>query len=296
MEVSSSRARRRHRSSQFVNRLSAIQRPTLLTPDGVSLSLTVDLTPAHFHPRHLAEFERAVRSATIAESRRAYGTYSRIPSLWAAHIAGDGEILNFHGLPTERLDRQQLFSKLATSDLELREKCALIFAWGGMKIDHGKSAFRSFGEWRHDVECIQAGSVSRAEAYAALLARETPGMGPAFFTKLIYFFGRGAAKPGSSFGYIMDQWTARSVNLLAGERMVALSAGVPWPKAQREGARLGKVVAAENSADKYEAFCQFIDCLASRFECAPDFVEEVMFSHGGHSKGRWRIYVLENDV
>ncbi|AXA41368.1 hypothetical protein GGE56_007510 [Rhizobium leguminosarum] len=40
MEVSSSRARRRHRSSQFVNRLSAIQRPTLPTPDGVSLSLT----------------------------------------------------------------------------------------------------------------------------------------------------------------------------------------------------------------------------------------------------------------
>jgi len=35
-----SRARRRHRSSQFVNRLSEIQRPTLPTPDGVSLSLT----------------------------------------------------------------------------------------------------------------------------------------------------------------------------------------------------------------------------------------------------------------
>ncbi|MBB2835851.1 UNVERIFIED_ORG: hypothetical protein GGD51_006037 [Rhizobium esperanzae] len=256
----------------------------------------INLTPTHFHPRHLAEFERAIRSATIAESRRAYGTYSRIPSVWAAHIARDGEILNFQGLPTQRLDRQQLFSNLATSDLELREKCAMIFAWGGMKIDHGKSAFSSFGEWRYDVGRIQVGDVSRSEAYAALNARKTPGMGPAFFTKLIYFFGRCAAKPGSSFGYIMDQWSARSVNLLAGERVIALSAGMPWHKAQRDGARLGKAVTAENGPDKYEAFCQFIDCLASKFECAPDFVEEVMFSHGGNSKGRWRLYVLENDV
>ncbi|MGO7751135.1 hypothetical protein ACC708_12440 [Rhizobium ruizarguesonis] len=219
-----------------------------------------------------------------------------MPSVWAAHIAGHGEMLNFRGLPTERLDRGQLFSKLAASDLELREKCALIFAWGGMKIDHGKSAFGSFGEWRYDVGRIQAGYVSRSQAYAALLARKTPGIGPAFFTKLIYFFGRCAAKPGSSFGYIMDQWSARSVNLLAGEQVIALSAGVPWIKAEREGARLGKAVTAENSADKYEAFCQIIDCLASKFECAPDFVEEVMFSHGGKSKGLWRQYVLQNDI
>ncbi|MGO6781227.1 8-oxoguanine DNA glycosylase OGG fold protein [Rhizobium ruizarguesonis] len=216
--------------------------------------------------------------------------------MWAAHIAGDGEMLNFRGLPTERLDREQLFSKLAASDLELREKCALIFAWGGMKIDHGKSAFASFDEWRYDVKRIQAGEVSRLEAYAALLAKRTPGMGPAFFTKLIYFFGRCAAKSSSSGGYIMDQWTARSVNLLSGEKVVALSSGMHWPKAQIDGVRLGKAVTAENGPDTYEAFCQFIDCLASKFECAPDFVEEVMFSHGGNSKGRWRLYVLENDI
>jgi hypothetical protein len=42
MEVSGSRARRRHRSSQFVNRLSAIQPHALTTPDGVSLPLTID--------------------------------------------------------------------------------------------------------------------------------------------------------------------------------------------------------------------------------------------------------------
>lgn len=216
--------------------------------------------------------------------------------MWGAHIARDGEILNFRQLPTERLDREQLFSKLAASDLELREKCALIFAWGGMKIGHGRSSFRSFGEWRYDVGRIQAGDMSRAEAYAALRARRIPGIGPAFFTKLIYFFGRCPAKPGSPLGYIMDQWTARSVNLLAGERAIALSAGIPWPKAQRNGARLGKAVTAENGPDTYEAFCQFIDCLASKFECPPDFVEEVMFSHGGKSKGRWRLYVLENDI
>ncbi|WP_210264684.1 hypothetical protein, partial [Agrobacterium rubi] len=43
MEVSGSRARRRHRSSPFVNRLSAIQPRPLTTPDGVSFPLTLNL-------------------------------------------------------------------------------------------------------------------------------------------------------------------------------------------------------------------------------------------------------------
>ena len=41
MEVSGSRARRRHRSSPFVNRLSAIQPRALTKPDGVSFPLTI---------------------------------------------------------------------------------------------------------------------------------------------------------------------------------------------------------------------------------------------------------------
>ncbi len=53
MKVSSSRDRRRHRSSQLVDSHYAIAEPALLTPDGVSLPLTL-----HFGSSSLYEWRR----------------------------------------------------------------------------------------------------------------------------------------------------------------------------------------------------------------------------------------------
>ena len=44
------------------------------------------------------------------------------------------------------------------------------------------------------------------------------GVGPAFYTKLIYFLG-------NQEGLIMDQWTAKSVNLLCNNKIIKLDSG-----------------------------------------------------------------------
>lgn len=65
---------------------------------------------------------------------------------------------------------------------------------------------------------LRTGGLSRCEAYRLFLGTGAiPGIGPAFFTKLIYFFS-----PTPDF-YILDQWTAKSVNLLTGNWVVKMS-------------------------------------------------------------------------
>lgn len=93
------------------------------------------------------------------------------------------------------------------------EDCAWItLAWGGMRTDHGRMLKASGIEWIAVCKQIQEGDVSRSETYELFAklkkANKLRGMGPAYFTKLIHFARR------NTKGYILDQWTARSVHVL----------------------------------------------------------------------------------
>ena len=105
-------------------------------------------------------------------------------------------------------------------------------------------------------------------------------MGPAFFTKLIYFFGQKS----DSRGYIMDQWTALSANLLTGRKLVDM-------QIFKGGAR----VSDDNSSDVYNDFCCFIEVLAQELNESSDQAEIRIFSMGGRreKKGKWRTYLNE---
>jgi len=108
-------------------------------------------------------------------------------------------------------------------------------------------------------------------------------MGPAFFTKLIYFFGKSA----TDRGYIMDQWTARSANLLLDTPLVHVIE-----------TRSGSWVSDKNSEEVYEIFCQFIERLSHELNVTTDLAEEIIFSNGNkgrlHTRGAWRDYVLRH--
>ncbi|MGO8047209.1 hypothetical protein ACC713_30385, partial [Rhizobium johnstonii] len=96
--------------SQFVNRLSAIQRPTLLTPDGVSLPLTVQsLFTAKYaaqgkvHGSGLSFFDRnLVNSVNIVFWSPEEGYFESIPCV-SEDLASimDDEIMNMYRLITE---------------------------------------------------------------------------------------------------------------------------------------------------------------------------------------------------
>lgn len=92
-------------------------------------------------------------------------------------------------------------------------------------------------------------------------------------------------------GYIMDQWTSLSVNLLFSRSAHPI---VDLTTAKFKGRRTD-TVSDRNSADDYEAFCLCIDELAENLGIqGPAKAEEWIFSKGGRHPAPWRSHVLAN--
>jgi len=121
------------------------------------------------------------------------------------------------------------------------------------------------------LEKIRGGGLSISESYDLFTGSNTiPYLGPSYFTKLIYFF-----RPRVDV-YIMDQWTAKSVNLLTGRKVVKLSGSSPL---------------RSNSSNDYKDFCKEISHMAQLLGISGDHVEQNLFSSGGKEPEPWRIHV-----
>jgi hypothetical protein len=187
-------------------------------------------------------------------------------------------------LPNSSIGREYLFSMASKIDVNTLTCCVAIFAWGGMRRDHARELLKNYKKWIHIADLIRTQRLSRCESYSLFMEtrgrKDLPGMGPAFFTKLIYFLGRNAP----TRGYIMDQWTARSANLLSGRQLVSL-------------VRVGKAlrVADKNSEKVYDEFCSFIEELSLTLKETPDQAEMRIFSSGGRDSkaGHWRMHVRQ---
>ena len=194
---------------------------------------------------------------------------------WASYFWPDAsalDIINGH------FTRDDLLNADLTDQWSDELYCMAILAWGGKNRDHAKLLFDKKHHWLPIVQNIRKGKITtRQEAYAELKRLQSkgqlPGTGPAFYTKWICFLN-----PYLN-GYIMDQWTAKSVNILSGEIQIKLSAN---------GAVLNS-----NRPEQYEWYCRIIEALADRIKRSPLDTEEALFSYGGYQKGIWRTYVLQ---
>lgn len=186
-----------------------------------------------------------------------------------------------------KISRSEVYAYVADSNNSLANCVITILAWGGMNRKHGVSAMDSWQGWCHIAEAVRAGKLSRKEAYKQFMAARKSGvmdgMGPAYFTKLIFFLAP------AHDGYIMDQWTARSMNLLCCEPVVHLQ---QW---KRSGAKFVSCnVTDNNTASTYETFCLRLERLSAEIGCDdPKKTEELIFSTG-RGKGRWRNYVRKH--
>ena len=189
---------------------------------------------------------------------------------------------------------------LAAADcrsVEVEVVCAAAMAWGGMRLQHGRLLWeKSDGKWLDVARCIRNGKLNRAKAYEGFdelrKGNELPGMGPAFFTKLIYFLTQGKDREGKP-AYIMDRWAASSVNLLTGSNRVLLDGTRTW-KRPKDGLDVSYSFTASdaNTGDDYEAFCTAVDRLAADFCLCVDQVDCALFSEREHGRpGTWRKYV-----
>ena len=199
----------------------------------------------------------------------------RVPSRWFNNL---GLSFDINGLSSNGLKREDLFTLCNDPVRSTLECIASICAWGGMKVDHGKALFSTQDEWLPAVEDLRKGKHTRVLSYSRFSSLRASGKlrgcGPAYFTKFIFFMTSGQP------GFIMDQWTTKSIHLLTGSTRPILN---------KSG-----YVTDQNTALDYERFCLEIEQLARKLNLTPQATEEKIFSIGGKRLGQWRRYVKDN--
>ena len=146
---------------------------------------------------------------------------------------------------------------------------ACVMAWGGQRGNNPGLVYNAKANrvWLKDrLERVRAGGHTCNKAYDLLCDRHVAGLGPAFLTKILYFFSPKEDK------YIMDQWTARSVNLLTGQPIVHLD-NSNW-------------VTRINTGKNYSTFCTAVDRLSDQLGVPGPEVEYRLYA-----SGTWREYV-----
>jgi hypothetical protein len=218
---------------------------------------------------------------------------------WFTHI---GVVWKIAHLPTYEMDRYQLMEEInkvrhqtSISKEQVREQIIKIFSWGRMKTSKttGKAALQSIESYEsicHDLLC----GLNSLKAYEKFFERQNnigffpqmKGVGPAFYTKLIYFLG-------DKTGLIMDQWTAKSVNKLCGNEVIKLENNT--------------TVSKKNDVTVYKRYLDIVSDIQTTLELPTlSKAEELIFScsHkqatvkkqlGHHHKvcSAWRKYIAE---
>jgi len=177
----------------------------------------------------------------------------------------------------KKFRRYDLTNEHEISNLTNEKLAIAILSWGAMNREHGKSLF-SRVEWFEILTKMRQKSLNRKESFEGFkklrMSNRLAGMGPAYFTKLICFVNR------ELNGYIMDQWTSKSMNVLLIEPLIHLNSN--------------GYVTDRNSSDTYEAFCNYVEQLSEIINLSPIDTEEALFSYGGRRKGLWRQFVINS--
>ena len=207
------------------------------------------------------------------------GPIGYIPATWVANRGLAGVRGGTIPLPTHRLDRAAVRAICQNPANPVLFGYACAMAWGSQGArpggaNHVAAAWNANAAIANRLSALRAGGLPRCAAYNLFLgAGAVPGLGPAYFTKLLYFFS-----PDPDF-YIMDQWTGKSMNLLTGKRIVRMS---------------GVAVSNLNTCGSYQAYCEEIDAMAAMLGVMGDQIEEMMMSKGGRHPCPWRAHVRAN--
>lgn len=192
-------------------------------------------------------------------------------------------------LPNERQDRAQTRALVNDRALPITTAAIAVLAWGRMKKANADRFFATDRQACWDVAiCVRAGQFDRQTSYAAF--REVragagmPGLGPAYFTKLIHFLKPADVSPTA---HILDQWAGMSVNLIWGKGIASLVNYPVYSKNRRK--RLARRVSDATTAEHYEDFCNRVDWLAKELQVRTEVIDRAFLSMNGD--GGWREYL-----
>lgn len=195
---------------------------------------------------------------------------------WVASIVSDPSLLD--ELPTGTVSLTEV-RRFCSNTQHSDEACFwVVVAWGGMRSTHARRAWEFRALWKPILSDLRSGGLTqRSIIYDRFLEANIPGLATAYFTKLMYFMSTGDCC------FILDQWTARSANMLQ---------GIPTPLIHLFYSSSSAWVSRKNRGDTYEAYCALVEALAKNLGKEPEQVEQSMFAGGG--KHRWRRYVVDN--
>ena len=195
---------------------------------------------------------------------------------WAASIVTDSSLLS--ELPTGTVSLAEV-RQFCADTRHSDEACFwVVVAWGGMRTNHARRAWDSRALWKPILRDLRSGRLTqRSMIYDRFLQASIPGLATAYFTKLMYFMSMGKRC------FVLDQWTARSANML--QRVSA-------PMIHLYYSSSGAWVSRRNRGETYEAYCDLVEALAETVGKVPEQVEQSMFAGGG--RHRWRRYVIDN--
>lgn len=243
------------------------------------------------------------KSAWIGKSTRTWLQAVR-KGQYAALIHVDPDDFSEHALDRKNLSEKVSLSGGNPSDTVLRDLVIDILAWGVMREVSARRALPKWDDWKAPCHALVQGC-GVGDAYDQFFrlqrAEKLPGMGPAYYTKLIYFLGKGD-------GLIMDQWTSRSINLLFGKEIIDLQPGQRKSNSDRY-----YTVKPTNDRGVYATYNEAIAILANKLSenlqerVSLSETEELIFSFTtdrkksphldyDHYKAAtaWRKYVEEN--
>ena len=181
-------------------------------------------------------------------------------------------------LPSEQLDRHQVRNICQDKNKPVLFCYLCVMAWGaqggkGFRSDNVQSAWENRFTLERHLKALRSGGLTRSAAYNLFQGEgNIKGLGPAYLTKLLYFFS-----PTNDF-YIMDQWTSKSINLLTGLQVVRLD---------------GNVASGKNKCGNYQAYCEEIDEIAALLVLPGADIEEMLMSKGGRTPWPWRAHLKQ---
>ena len=216
------------------------------------------------------------------------------PASWFSWIRRQNSIdyspyLVSGNLSVNKVSRAELFAMVKDPNVDTLSCCVSILAWGGMNRKYGSNTLSMYASWIQVAEDVRNGLLDRGQAYEkfATLREQslTPGMGPAYFTKLIFFL----LPTSLPRGFIMDQWTSASVNLLFDRKVIETQ--IQKTRQKNDKVKLGEIVSDKNTKENYIKFCEGIELIATDLMKDSACIEEMMFSEG-RGNGVWRNYVV----
>lgn len=183
-----------------------------------------------FEESNLSQFIEAIRKKDPELTR------TRAPrDYWSGHAV---EV----DLSAKELQRADVLSQCRNPDMDDASRLFTVIAWGVARPSNRTRIFEN-RERIQDVMAASRASGCPVESYRLYREAAIPGLGPAYWTKLIHF-----CEP-SGTGYILDRFTAISADVLMAEPLGLLRGGwVPRSVDERQ----------------YAAYCAIVRALAER--------------------------------